>query len=112
FDVAVVSSLSEGFSNVILEYMASSKSVVATNVGGNPEAVVDGETGLLVPPGDSLSLADAIWSILINKDMGIRLGIAGRERVEEKFSLEKMIINYEHLFEQVILDKNVISTEL
>lgn len=103
FDVAVVASLSEGFSNVILEYMASSKSVVATNVGGNPEAVVHGETGLLVPPGDSLSLADAIWSILINKEMGIRLGMAGRKRVEENFSLKEMVKNYEDLFEQILL---------
>lgn len=103
FDVAVIASLSEGFSNVILEYMASSKSVVATNVGGNPEAVVHGETGLLVPPGDSLSLADAIWSILINKEMGIRLGMAGRKRVEENFGLEKMVKNYEHLFEQIMI---------
>ena len=52
FDVAVLASLSEGFSNVILEYMASSKPVVATEVGGNPEIVVHGETGLLVPPAD------------------------------------------------------------
>jgi len=103
FDVAVVASLSEGFSNAILEYMASSKPVVATNVGGNPEAVVHGETGFLVPPGDASALANAIGAILEDKQMATRFGRAGRKCVEEKFSLEKMIKNYENLFEQILL---------
>lgn len=102
FNVAVLSSLSEGFSNVILEYMASSKPVVATRVGGNPEVVVHGETGLLVPPADGDALARAILSILEDKEVALRLGGAGRKRVEEKFSLDVMLRNYENLFEQVI----------
>lgn len=102
FDVAVVASLSEGFSNTLIEYMASSKPVVATTVGGNAEAVLHGETGLLVPPGDSQSLATAILTLLENKKMALRFGMAGRKRAEEKFSLENMIKNYEDCFEQVI----------
>jgi glycosyltransferase involved in cell wall biosynthesis len=102
FNIAVLASLSEGFSNVILEYMASSKPVVATCVGGNPEIVVHGETGLLVPPADSEALAGAILSIFEDKEAGLRFGIAGRRRVEERFSLDVMLRNYENLFEQVI----------
>jgi glycosyltransferase involved in cell wall biosynthesis len=102
FDVAVLASLSEGFSNVILEYMASSKPVVATRVGGNPEIVVHGETGLLVPPADSEALASAVLTLLEDTEMALRFGMAGRRRVEERFSLDVMLRNYEKLFEQVI----------
>jgi glycosyltransferase involved in cell wall biosynthesis len=109
FDVAVLTSLSEGFSNVILEYMASSKPVVVTNVGGNPEIVVHGETGLLVPPADSDALASAILSILEDKEVALRFGRAGRKRVEERFSLDIMLKNYENLFEGVINSRGSIS---
>ena len=112
FDVAVLPSLSEGFSNVILEYMASSKPVVATNVGGNPEIVVHGETGLLVPPADSDALASAILSILEDKDMESKFGMAGRKRVEERFNLDVMLRNYENLFEEVINSRANISSSM
>jgi glycosyltransferase involved in cell wall biosynthesis len=105
FDVAVISSLSEGFSNTILEYMASARPVVATMVGGNPEAVRHGETGLLVPPGDSQALAAAIGTILDDKALAARYGAAGRRKAEELFSLESMIRNYESLFERVLSAK-------
>jgi len=91
--------------------MASSKPVVATNVGGNSEVVIDGETGFIVPPKDSNSLANAILSILEDKEMGIRFGIAGRKRIEENFSIEKMITNYQNLFEKVISEYNRINTK-
>jgi glycosyltransferase involved in cell wall biosynthesis len=89
--------------------MASSKPVVATGVGGNPEIVVHGQTGLLVPPADSEALAGAILSILEDKEVGLRFGIAGRRRVEERFSLDVMLRNYEILFEQVINSRGSIS---
>lgn len=111
FDVAVNSSLSEGLSNTVLEYMASSKPVVAADVGGNSEVVIDGETGFIVPPKDSNALANAILSILEDKEMGIRFGIAGRKRIEENFSIEKMITNYQNLFEKVISGYNRINAE-
>jgi glycosyltransferase involved in cell wall biosynthesis len=109
FDVAVLASLSEGFSNVILEYMASSKPVVATEVGGNPEIVLHGKTGLLVPPADADALASAILSILGDREAASKFGIAGRRRVEEEFSLDVMVRNYENLFEQVINSRGNIS---
>jgi len=109
FDVGVVASLSEGFSNTILEYMASSKPVVATAVGGNGEAVVHGNTGLLVPPGDSPALAEAICTILDNKEMALQFGTAARKRVEEKFSLDVMLRNYENLFERMINSRQNLS---
>ena len=112
FDVAVLASLSEGFSNVILEYMASSKPVVATKVGGNPEIVVHGETGLLVPPANADVLASAILSILEDKEAASRFGNAGRKRVEERFSLDIMLKNYENLFEQVINSRGNISPSM
>jgi L-malate glycosyltransferase len=102
FDVAVVASLTEGFSNSILEYMACAKPVVATNVGGNPEAVVHSETGLLVPPAQTEPLAAAILDLLNDPLRAKKYGIAGRKRVDEHFRLERMIENYEKLFFSVI----------
>lgn len=104
FDVAVVASLSEGFSNVILEYMASAKPVVASDVGGNREAVEHGETGLLVPSGNAQALAGAIRFILENREIALKYGLAGRKRAEERFSLKEMIRKYECLFEKYSLN--------
>jgi glycosyltransferase involved in cell wall biosynthesis len=102
FDVAVLASLSEGLSNVILEYMASSKPVVATEVGGNPELVVHGQTGLLVPPANAQALSDAILFLLGNEEAALRYGAAGKRRVDDKFGLGRMIKEYENLFEKVL----------
>lgn len=106
FDVAVVPSLSEGFSNVVLEYMAAAKPLVATLVGGNGEVVKHGETGLLVPPGDPSALAEAIVTILKDKELALNLGTEGRRQVHEKFTRENMTSNYERVFEQVINNKH------
>jgi glycosyltransferase involved in cell wall biosynthesis len=104
FDVAVLSSLSEGFSNVLLEYMACAKPVVATDVGGNKEAVIDGETGLLVPPENAHRLAEGINVFLGSRKIASRCGLAGRRRVEEEFSLKRMIQKYEDIFEYVAMN--------
>jgi glycosyltransferase involved in cell wall biosynthesis len=89
--------------------MASTKPVVATEVGGNPEIVVHGETGLLVPPANADALASAILSILEDKEAASRFGNAGRKRVEERFSLAVMLRDYENLFEQVINSRENVS---
>lgn len=100
FDIGVLSSMpvSETFSNAILEYMAASKPVVATNVGSIAEMVVDGETGYLVPSGDPKALSDALIKLLKNKDLAKKMGEAGREKVKEKFTIQSMINRYESLF--------------
>jgi sugar transferase (PEP-CTERM/EpsH1 system associated) len=99
FNVFALSSLTEGISISLLEAMASSKPVVATNVGGNPEVVVDGETGILVPPKEPERIAEAIIKILSDRDMAKRMGEAGRKTVEEKFSLERMVKEYQEIYE-------------
>lgn len=98
FDVFVLSSESEGMSNTILEAMASARPVVATAVGGNPELVVDGETGLLVPPHDPPAMAAAIMKLLRDTELCRQMGWLGRQRVEEKFSLEVMVQNYANVY--------------
>jgi glycosyltransferase involved in cell wall biosynthesis len=103
FDVAVIASLSEGFSNVLLEYMACGRPVVATDVGGNREAVIYGATGLLVPPENSQQLAGAISVFLDNRELALRYGLAGKKRAEKEFSLERMIEKYETIFEDIAM---------
>lgn len=86
-DLFVLSSRSEGLPLSILEAMAAGLPVVASNVGGVPEVVVEGETGFLVPPGDPQSLAAAIERLLDDSALRHRLGAAGRIRVAEHFDL-------------------------
>lgn len=100
-DVYVLSSESEGMSNTILEAMASGRPVIATAVGGNPELVVDGETGLLVPPNDPPAMAAAITKLLGEPQLRKQMGESGRRRVEEKFSLEVMVRNYAKVYLEV-----------
>lgn len=105
-DITVQSSLSEGFSNTILESMAAGKPVVATNVGGNPEAVIDGETGFLVPPKDAKALAKATCKLLQDKELAQKMGEAGRKRAEQLFNIERMIKDMETLYD-VVLEKKL-----
>jgi sugar transferase (PEP-CTERM/EpsH1 system associated) len=102
FDVFALPSLSEGISNALLEAMAVGLPVIATNVGGNPEVVRHGATGLLVPPQDSRALADALLQILSDPDRRQKMGRRGRERVETHFSLSAMARNYERIYEQAL----------
>ena len=87
-DVFVLSSTAEGLPLSILEAMAAGLPVVASSVGGVPEAVEDGETGLLVAPRDPVRLAAAIEGLLADPALRRRLGANGRERVRERFGLE------------------------
>jgi glycosyltransferase involved in cell wall biosynthesis len=90
-DLFVLPSRSEGFSNAIIEAMAAALPVVATDVGGNAEAVVDGITGRIVPPENPDALAAAILSLLENPEAARAMGQAGRRRVEERFTTEAMM---------------------
>jgi glycosyltransferase involved in cell wall biosynthesis len=89
--VSVLPSLSEGLSNVVLESMAAGVPVIATRVGGIPEAVTDGVTGLLVAPSDPAALAGAICRVLADKALARALAEASRRRVATHFSLERMV---------------------
>jgi glycosyltransferase involved in cell wall biosynthesis len=88
--VAVMPSLNEALSNSLLESMAAGAPTVATRVGGTPEAVVDGETGLLVPPGDVPALSRSILTLLESPTLARRLGAAARRLVEQHFSIDRM----------------------
>jgi glycosyltransferase involved in cell wall biosynthesis len=98
-DLLVHPSRAEGLPLAILEAMAAALPVVATRVGGIPEAVLEGETGLLVRPGDPEGLRDAIRNVLHDPDRAALLGRAGRARVEEHFSIEGMTRRYRALYE-------------
>jgi glycosyltransferase involved in cell wall biosynthesis len=103
-DVCVLSSKFEGFSNAILEYMAAGRPVVATDVGGAREAVIDGETGYLVATGDHAGMANRIVRLLRNPQEGRSFGERGRQVVEEKFSAMAQLRNTEELYSRLLGD--------
>jgi glycosyltransferase involved in cell wall biosynthesis len=91
FDLFVMSSVTEGLGSAMLEAMATAKAIVGTRAGGIPEAVADGETGLLVPPGDEAALAEAIVALLRDPEQRAAMGEAGRARVVREFSIDRMV---------------------
>ncbi|MEW6409284.1 MAG: glycosyltransferase [Nitrospirota bacterium] len=101
-DVFVLPSFEEALGTSVLEAMAASIPVVATNVGGIPEAIIDGVTGILVSPGDADALADAIKKLIQDKSMARRMGEEGRQRIEEHFSVEKMVEGMYDLYVSLI----------
>jgi len=101
FDLFVMPSLAEGISNTILEAMASGLPVVATNVGGNPELVRQGVTGLLVEPDES-ELAGAMARYIQDPDLAARHGREGRKIAEREFSIEAMVEAYLSTYDRVL----------
>jgi len=95
--VVVLPSLAESFGFVLLEAMSLGKPVVASTTGGIPEVVSHGETGLLVPPGDSLSLADSIIRVLLQPDLAAQLAAKGKQRAQ-LFTFDRMIRGYEAVY--------------
>ncbi len=104
-DIACLSSESEGLSNAILDYMAASLPVVATDVGGAAEAIDQGKTGFLVPPGDFQAMGQHILQLSDDPALRRRMGRAGRNRVVEKFSLAKQMSAYEELYQRILVDR-------
>ncbi len=104
-DLFVLSSHLEGMGSSILDAMASRLPVVATKVGGIPEVVIHGETGLLVPPRNPSALARAILMLYSDKTLASRLGQKGYELVHRKFSAEAMADKVVRLYEKVGLRK-------
>jgi glycosyltransferase involved in cell wall biosynthesis len=106
FDIAVLTSETEGCSNFLLEAMAMGKPVVATDVGGNRELVYYGKSGVLVPPRDAEALSDALAYLLANPTLAQSMGQMGREIVITRFCLENMVSQYESLYEDTLQGKN------
>jgi glycosyltransferase involved in cell wall biosynthesis len=101
-DIAVQPSRSEGLGTAVLEASAAGLPVVATAVGGIPDIVVHGETGLLVPPNDAVSLANAIIQLAMNPDQRHALGHAARERVAALFSVSQLVEKTHNYYQQML----------
>ena len=102
FDLFILPSVKEGFPWVILEAMAAKKTIVATDVGGIPDMMTHGREGILVPPKNSSALADGILYMMTNPRLAKEMGEAARKRVENEFTLEKMLQKTERLYEELI----------
>jgi glycosyltransferase involved in cell wall biosynthesis len=111
FDVFVMSSVTEGLGTSLLDAMACSRPIVATRTGGIPEVVDDGVTGLLVPPRDEAALADAIVDLLGDAARRQRMGEAGLARVNEKFTVERMVAGTAAVYARVAGTPHVTDTE-
>lgn len=101
-DIGILCSHEEGFSNAILEGMAAGLPMVVTDVGGNAEAVVDQETGLVVPAHDPATLGAAIARLASDRKLRKQLGAAARRRVEERFSMEQCVQRYDEIYRTLI----------
>lgn len=100
-DLLVLSSRIEGVPGVVLEAAARGLPVVATAVGSVPDAVGDGTTGLLVPPGDPEALAGALERLLADGELRSRMGAAGREHVRKHFALDGIVTRFEELYRRL-----------
>jgi len=105
FDVFVLSSVAEGLPFALLEAMAAARPVVATAVGGVPELILDGQTGLLVPPKDPQALAEAVISLLKNSSRARAMGLAARQRVLSHFTVDRMIAETEQIYRRLLAKK-------
>lgn len=97
-----LTSIAEGFSNSILEYMFAAKPVVATNVGGASEAIIDGETGYLVESNDDKLLADRLDYLLSNPAKSVELGSLGRKVIIDKFTTETQLETIRNLYQSLL----------
>ena len=104
-DVFVLASLMEGTSLALMEAMASGRACVATAVGGTPELITDGESGVLVPPGDGAALADAIMKLAANKELRESLARTGQRRARRDYDVMKGIERVLESYERVLADR-------
>jgi glycosyltransferase involved in cell wall biosynthesis len=107
-DLFVMSSVMEGLGTSLLDAMACARPIVATQTGGIPEVVVHEETGLLVPPRDCDSLADALITLLKDEARARQYGAAGYERVHRRFSVDHMVAETVAVYEQLRGERNEI----
>lgn len=109
--IGALSSKAEGFANAILEYMAAGLPVVATDVGGVREAIIEGETGYIVPSGNAEKMAERMIQVLRNDDLAKSMGIRNKTCVAEKFSSERHLQNTLELYDD-LLSRRDSKTEL
>jgi glycosyltransferase involved in cell wall biosynthesis len=102
FDIYANSSISEGISLTILEAMTAAIPVVATRVGGTPEVVIDGTTGLMVPARSPEQMGDALAALAVSSPRRHALGQAGRARVESAFTIDRMVEDYAREYERLL----------
>ncbi|MDD5454558.1 MAG: glycosyltransferase family 4 protein [Candidatus Ratteibacteria bacterium] len=102
FDIFALPTLNEGFARVIIEAMACGKPIIATSVGGNSEAVVDGETGLIIPINSPSVLAQKIIELIEDESRRKKMGNRGRERVTNNFSLEHYVEGIEKIYNEFL----------
>jgi glycosyltransferase involved in cell wall biosynthesis len=95
----------EAFPLVLLEAMAAGLPVISTTVGGIPDMVIDGETGLLVPPGEVSSLASALRRLVTDSGLRIRMGQAGRGRFMRHYTLEQYEANLSDLLDHYLVNE-------
>jgi glycosyltransferase involved in cell wall biosynthesis len=107
-DVFILASRLEALPISILEAMRAGLPVIASNVGGVSEEVVNGETGLLVAAGSVEELSEALQRLLADKSMRIGMGCAGRRRFEERFRADKMIERTENVYRQVLAERTTV----
>jgi glycosyltransferase involved in cell wall biosynthesis len=107
FDLFCLPSLSEGLSSAILAAMANRLPVVATDVGGIPELVKDGETGRVVVPNCERELAKALESLLESPSLRRRMGEAGRRRIEQEFTVERKLDETERAYLKLLGSRNI-----
>jgi glycosyltransferase involved in cell wall biosynthesis len=106
-DLFVLPSLSEGFGIALVEAMAAGCPVVATAVGGIPEVVLEGHTGVLIPAGDSTALADALARLLKDGSKARALGRKGQRWVATQFSVSTMVRHHENLYERLLQEAGI-----
>lgn len=107
YDALVLASHWEGMPNVAIEAMAAGVPVVATAVGGTPEVVLHGETGLLVPANNPAAFAGAMATVIADDALRARMGAAGRTRAEESFTVQAMVRRTETIYEQLLVAKGI-----
>jgi glycosyltransferase involved in cell wall biosynthesis len=101
-DVLVISSLSEGLSLSMLEGMASGRAIIATNVGGIPEIITDGKTGILVPPEDSESIAQAVLRLESDRALREDLGRNARRECLNNYMIPKTVEQFSNLYRNLL----------
>ena len=102
FDIFLLPSLWEGFGIVLIEAMVAGKPVIATKTSSIPEIVADGKSGILVSPEDAESISDALLRLISAHEIRIKYGETGRKIVIEKFTIDRMINDYENIFHELL----------